>query len=150
MSRAPGYYRPAAGSRDSNRGSMMDWYLKVLKNYFNFEGRARRREYWMFVLISVLISAGLGIVDGIAGLKTASGIGALGGLYSLAILVPSISLGARRLHDIGRSGWWQLIGLIPIIGWIILIVWAVTEGQPGPNRFGPDPKLDGVGTPAVA
>jgi uncharacterized membrane protein YhaH (DUF805 family) len=150
MSRRPGYYPVAAGSRDINQGSTMDWYLKVLKNYFNFEGRARRKEYWMFLLISVLISAGLGIVDGITGLKSSMGIGALGGLYSLAVIVPSISVAARRLHDIGKSGWWQLIGLIPIIGWIVLIVWAATEGQPGPNRFGPDPKLGDAGSPAMA
>lgn len=127
----------------------MDWYLKVLKNYFNFEGRARRKEYWMFVLVNLLVSIGLGLVDGILGLKSASGIGTLGALYSLAVLIPSIAVGARRLHDLDKSGWWQLIALVPIIGWIVLIVWAASEGQPGSNRFGPDPKLDD-GAPAMA
>lgn len=127
----------------------MDWYLKVLRNYANFQGRARRKEYWMFVLVNLIVSFGLGIVDGILGLKTASGIGTLGAVYSLAVLVPSIAVGARRLHDLDKSGWWQLIGLIPIIGWIVLIVWAASEGQAGSNRFGPNPKLDD-GEPAMA
>lgn len=140
---------PAAGSRVIE-GWGMDWYLKVLKNYFNFEGRARRKEYWMFVLISLLVSVGLSIVDGVAGLHAGGGFGMLGAIYSLAILIPSISLGARRLHDLDKSGWWQLILLIPLIGAIVLIVWAATEGQPGSNRFGPDPKLGDNGAPAMA
>ncbi|WP_159017062.1 DUF805 domain-containing protein [Cognatiluteimonas profundi] len=127
----------------------MDWYLKVLKNYFNFEGRARRKEYWMFVLVNLIVSFGLSMVDGIVGLKSASGIGTLGAIYSLAVLVPSIAVGARRLHDLDKSGWWQLIAFVPIIGWIVLIVWAASAGQAGSNRFGPDPKLDG-GAPAMA
>ena len=127
----------------------MDWYLKVLKNYFNFEGRARRKEYWMFVLFNLIVSFGLGIIDGILGMKTAGGIGTFGAVYSLAILIPSIAVGARRLHDIDKSGWWQLIGVIPIVGWIVLIVWTASEGQAGSNRFGPDPKLDD-GAPALA
>ena len=127
----------------------MDWYLKVLRNYFNFEGRARRKEYWMFFLFNLIISFAIGIVDGIVGLKVGY-MGTLGLLYSLGILLPSIAVGTRRLHDIDRSGWWQLIGLIPIIGVIVLIVWYASEGNTGSNRFGPDPKLGEGGAPAMA
>lgn len=128
----------------------MDWYLKVLKNYFNFAGRARRKEYWMFVLFSLIISIVIGVVDGILGTKTSAGIGMLGAVYSLAVIIPSIAVGARRLHDIDKSGWWQLIGFIPLLGWIVLIVWAATEGNHGTNRFGPDPQVGEDGGPAVA
>jgi uncharacterized membrane protein YhaH (DUF805 family) len=128
----------------------MEWYLKVLRNYFNFEGRARRKEYWMFVLFNLIAGVVLAIVDSVLHTRTASGIGIVGSLYSLAVLVPSIAVGARRLHDIGRSGWWQLVGLIPVLGWIVMIVWAATEGDSGSNRFGPDPKLGEGGAPAMA
>jgi len=129
----------------------MDWYLKVLKNYVGFEGRARRKEYWMFVLFSLIVSIAIAIVDAIMGTsRSLAGLGLLGGLYSLAVLVPSIALGARRLHDIGKSGWWQLIALIPILGWIVLIVWAVTEGTRGSNAYGEDPKADEDGQPVPA
>ena len=130
----------------------MDWYIKVLKQYFDFAGRARRKEYWMFVLFNIIVSVVLAIVDGIAGTSTSLGgtLGLFGGLYSLAVLIPSIALGARRLHDIGKSGWWQLIALIPILGWIVLLVWAVTEGHAGSNEYGPNPKADEGGAPAMA
>jgi uncharacterized membrane protein YhaH (DUF805 family) len=114
----------------------MNWYVAVLKNYAGFSGRARRMEYWMFALFSgiiVLILDGLGLV-----LKVSTYIG---GVYGLLVLIPSLAVGVRRLHDIGRSGWWLLIGLIPVIGWIILIVFAVKEGDPGDNAYGPNPKL---------
>jgi uncharacterized membrane protein YhaH (DUF805 family) len=129
----------------------MDWYLKVLKNYVGFEGRARRREYWMFVLFSFIVSILIAIVDAIMGTtQSLGGIGLLGGLYTLAVLVPSIALGARRLHDIGKSGWWQLIVLIPLLGAIVLIVWAASEGTRGSNAYGEDPKADEGGQPVLA
>lgn len=129
----------------------MEWYLKVLKNYVNFSGRARRKEYWMFFLISVLIGFGLGLIDGVLGLHSTGSIGMLGLLYNLFILLPSFAVGARRLHDLGRSGWWQLIVLIPIIGVIVLIVWYASEGESGSNAYGDDPKADtGGGMPAMA
>src|SRR5690606_15114716 len=89
----------------------MDWYLKVIRNYVGFSGRARRKEYWMFVLINIVISIVLAMVDGMLGLKVGGeqGAGLLGLIYSLAILLPSIAVGVRRLHDTGRSGWWMLI-----------------------------------------
>jgi uncharacterized membrane protein YhaH (DUF805 family) len=128
----------------------MQWYLKVLRQYADFSGRARRTEYWMFTLISVLISIVLSVLDTAAGLTSASGLGVLSTLYGLAVLVPSIAVGARRLHDTGRSGWWQLIALIPLVGVIVLIVFLATAGQRQPNRHGADPKVVEAGGPAFA
>jgi uncharacterized membrane protein YhaH (DUF805 family) len=128
----------------------MEWYLKVLKNYATFDGRARRKEYWMFFLFNLIVSVLIAIADAVLGMKTSGGFGILGSLYALAVLVPSIALGARRLHDIGKSGWWQLIVLIPLIGAIVLLVWAASAGERGSNRFGPDPKADEDGVPAMA
>lgn len=119
----------------------MQWYLKVLRQYVDFQGRARRTEFWMFTLFSVLISIVLGIIDGLAGLQIgAIGIGVLGLIYSLFVLLPSLAVTVRRLHDTDRSGWWILIGLVPFVGIIVLIVFEVLEGSRGGNRFGQDPK----------
>lgn len=127
----------------------MDWFVGALKKYAVFEGRARRREYWFFVLFAVLIHIVLNVVDRMLGLySAANGIGILGGIFGLAILIPSLAVGARRLHDTGRSGWWLLIGLIPLIGAIVLIVFFLFDSQPGTNAYGPNPK--GVGTAATA
>jgi uncharacterized membrane protein YhaH (DUF805 family) len=113
----------------------MNWYLAVLKNYAGFSGRARRTEYWMFVLINFLISIAISVVERILGIGAVLGI-----LYSLAVLIPGLAVGFRRLHDTNRSGWWVLLALIPIIGWIALIVFAAQEGTRGQNAYGPDPK----------
>ena len=121
----------------------MDWYLGVLKKYAQFQGRARRKEYWMFVLINFLIGIVLGVVDGMLGLVGPSGVGPLGGLYALALLVPSIAVAVRRLHDTGRSGWWLLIGFVPLIGAIVLIVFMASAGHAGANEHGEDPKAGG-------
>ncbi|MEO8487402.1 MAG: DUF805 domain-containing protein [Betaproteobacteria bacterium] len=122
----------------------MDWFLGPLKKYATFEGRARRREYWFFVLAVVLISIVLTIVDTVIGTyNSASGYGILSGIFALAMLVPSLAVGARRLHDTGRSGWWLLIGLVPLVGAIVLIVFFVLDSHPGTNAYGPNPK--GVG-----
>lgn len=124
----------------------MEWYLKVVRdNYANFNGRARRKEYWMFILINIIISIILSIIDTAMGLRFgvseySNGSGVISSVYSLAVLIPSLAVGARRLHDINKSGWWQLLSLIPLVGAIILIVWAATEGDKGPNEYGPDPK----------
>jgi uncharacterized membrane protein YhaH (DUF805 family) len=112
----------------------VNWYLAVLKKYATFSGRARRQEFWMFALISFVIAVILSALD------MALGIGLLSGLYALGVLVPSIAVGARRLHDTGRTGWWQLIGLIPLIGILVLIIFYVMDSNPGDNQYGPNPK----------
>lgn len=117
----------------------MQWYTEVLKKYVVFSGRARRKEFWMFALINLAISIVLGILDGILGTRS-GGFGIIGGIYSLAVLLPSLAVSVRRLHDTNRTGWWILIGLIPIVGIIILIVFYATEGAAGDNQYGPDPK----------
>lgn len=119
----------------------MNWFLVVLKKYAIFTGRAQRAEYWYFFLFYILIFIGLSIIDGIMGSFSAeSGIGLLSGLYTLAMFIPSLAVGVRRLHDTGRSGWWLLIGIIPLIGPIVLIVFFVQDSVPGDNLYGPNPK----------
>lgn len=107
----------------------------VQDNYANFSGRARRSEYWYFVLFNIIISIVAAVVDQL--LMSIIGFGFVGIIVSLGLLIPGIAVGARRLHDTDRSGWWLLIGLIPLIGAIVLIIWMATEGTKGDNRFGP-------------
>ena len=119
----------------------MDWYLNVLKNYVGFSGRARRKEYWMFVLFNVIFAVVAMILDNVLGLASKElGYGPIYGIYALVMILPSLAVAARRLHDIGKSGWWQLIGLIPLIGAIVLIIWFATDGEHGDNAYGADPK----------
>jgi uncharacterized membrane protein YhaH (DUF805 family) len=118
----------------------MNWYIEVLKKYAVFSGRARRKEYWFFALFNVIIIFVLTVIDMSAGLyDVVADIGLLSGLYSLAVLLPSIAVTVRRLHDIDRTGWWLLIVFIPVIGVIVLLVFAVLESTPGSNRYGPNP-----------
>ncbi len=128
----------------------MNWYLGVLKQYATFEGRARRKEYWFFVLFYILVFLVLSAVDGLIGTYNVdAGVGLLGGLYILATLIPSLAVMVRRLHDTDRSGWWVLIGLIPLLGNLVLLVFMCLDSQPGGNRFGPNPKgVLGPGTPS--
>ncbi|WP_330333680.1 DUF805 domain-containing protein [Streptomyces sp. NBC_00536] len=114
----------------------MHWYTDVLKRYIDFSGRSRRQEFWMFALINIAVSIVVGIID------TALGAGSiLSGLYSLAILLPALGLGARRLHDTNKSALFLLLYLIPLLGWIALIVLFAIEGDAQPNQYGPNPKL---------
>lgn len=113
----------------------MNWYLAVLKNYVGFEGRARRTEYWMFVLINAIIGLVLYVLS-----KAIDPLVILYYLYTLAVFIPGLAVAVRRLHDTGRSGWWILLSLIPIVGAIILIVFLATDGEPGNNAYGPNPK----------
>jgi uncharacterized membrane protein YhaH (DUF805 family) len=113
----------------------MNWYVAVLKNYVGFSGRARRQEFWMFVLINFIIGAVLGALA-----RVSVAFYIIEGIYELAILLPSLAVAFRRLHDTGRTAWWILIGLIPLIGWIVLLVFYCTEGDSGANKYGPDPK----------
>ncbi len=129
----------------------MKWYLKALKNYVGFSGRARRKEYWSFVMFTVIISVLLGAATAAAGIvgamqdlgilvTVASILGAVSGLFGLAMILPGLAVSIRRLHDIDKSGWFILIGIIPLIGPIILLVFTVSNGTEGDNRFGEDPK----------
>lgn len=113
----------------------MNWYIEVLKKYTVFDGRAHRTEYWMFVLFNVIITIVLGLIDRLVGIS-----GVLSGIYGLAVLIPGIAVGIRRLHDTNRSGWWLLISLVPVIGTIVLIVFMVQDSQPDTNQYGPNPK----------
>ena len=113
----------------------MNWYLEVLKKYAVFTGRARRQEFWMFTLVNIIIYLVLGFVEGLVGSP-----GIIGLIYNLAILVPSLAVSVRRLHDTDRSGWWMLIGLIPLVGAIVLIVFMVMDSNPGDNQHGANPK----------
>lgn len=118
----------------------MNWYLEVLKKYAVFTGRARRKEYWFFALFNFLAALVLGFIEMSAGLTYGHGYGPLSMIYLLAVLIPSLAVSVRRLHDIGRSGWWLLIGLVPLIGAIVLLVFAFLDSQPGDNEYGPNPK----------
>ncbi len=124
----------------------MDWFLKVVRdNYANFKGRARRKEYWMFTLFYVIFLAIAAVLDALLGLDFTIGSSSLGygwlyTLFSLAVLIPSLAVGARRLHDTGKSGWWQLIGILPVIGVIILIIFFCQDGEVGENKWGKNPK----------
>jgi uncharacterized membrane protein YhaH (DUF805 family) len=119
----------------------MNWYMTVLKKYTVFSGRARRKEYWMFVLFNIIFSFVAAFLDNVLGIADKStGYGIFSILYSLGVLLPSLAVAVRRLHDIGKSGWWYFIALIPLIGGIWLLVLFATDGQPGVNQYGPNPK----------
>lgn len=119
-------------------GFRMHWYLDVLKQYAVFGGRARRTEYWMFALVNLVVSIVLLFVG------RAIGFDYLQSVYALAVLLPTLGVSVRRLHDTGRSGWWLLIGLVPVIGAIVLLVFFCIEGQPSENQYGANPKFAGA------
>ncbi|MEV5973105.1 DUF805 domain-containing protein [Streptomyces sp. NPDC051921] len=116
----------------------MNWYLDVFKKYAVFSGRARRKEFWMFFLFNLIAAIVLSIID------AALGIQLLSLIYTLGTLIPNLALSVRRLHDTGRSGWWLLIGLVPLVGFIVLLVFYCTEGDQSQNEHGPNPKLAGA------
>ena len=119
----------------------MNWYLKVLKQYADFNGRARRKEYWMFVLFNMIFAIVAMILDNILGLTAGElPYGVFYFLYALAVLIPGLAVAVRRLHDVGKSGWMILIALIPLIGAIWLLVLMVTDSNPGENKYGQNPK----------
>jgi uncharacterized membrane protein YhaH (DUF805 family) len=123
----------------------MDWMLMPLRRYAEFSGRSQRKEYWMFFLFQIIVVVVLGIIEGVLGLSgmVAGAYGPLTLLFWLAVLVPGIAVGIRRLHDTDRSGWWLLLAFVPLVGAIVLLVFFVSDGTHGPNRFGPDPKNPG-------
>lgn len=150
----------------------MNWYLKVLRQYVDFNGRARRKEYWMFTLFNILISLGFLMLDMLLFDHDPSDpedTAILRSIYSLAVLLPGLAVSVRRLHDINRSGWWMMILFVPVIAAaivgatgfvasgilivfgivilvaaIVLLVFHATEGTKGPNKYGPDPKNPGA------
>ena len=126
----------------------MNWYLKVLKNYAVFSGRARRKEYWMFALFQLIFALAAMAIDNIIGTTFKIGdqgipYGYVYMIYTLALFIPALAVAVRRLHDVGKSGWFLLICLIPIIGVIWLLVLLVTDSKPGDNEYGPNPKEEG-------
>jgi uncharacterized membrane protein YhaH (DUF805 family) len=113
----------------------MNWYLLVLTKYAVFDGRARRTEYWMYTLFNVLIAVGLSLIDRLFGQHHF-----LYSLYLLAVLLPSVGVSIRRLHDTDRSGWWLLLAFVPVVGAIVLLVLMCMDSQPGGNEYGANPK----------
>ena len=120
----------------------MNYFIDCLtKKYACFSGRARRQEYWLFVLFNFIAAFVVGFIGGVlAGATGVEAFAYLGAIYNLAVLFPGFGVFVRRMHDIGRSGWWRLIAFIPIIGWIVLIVFCCLDSQPGDNQYGPNPK----------
>ena len=119
----------------------MNWYVQALKKYAVFSGRSRRKEYWYFTLFNVVIAIVLTLIDMMIGtFDSDTGYGVLNTIYSLGVLLPTLGVSVRRLHDTNRSGWWILIGFLPIIGAIVLLIFFVKDSEPGTNRFGPSPK----------
>lgn len=124
----------------------MNWYIEALKKYAVFSGRARRKEHWYFVLFSIIISIPLLVIDIITGsFNFELNVGLLSGIYSVAMIIPSIAVAVRRLHDTDRSGWWLLIIVVPLIGFIVLLIFTLNDSDSGDNRFGSNPKAASAG-----
>jgi len=119
----------------------MNWFFKVIKQYADFSGRARRKEYWMFALFSFIFYIIAAIIDNVLGTDIDGvGYGLFYILFALGIFIPSLAVGVRRLHDVGKSGWMLLIGLIPLIGWIWIFILTVSDSDQGDNKYGQNPK----------
>lgn len=126
----------------------MEWYLLAWQRAADFSGRSRRTEYWMFQLFNLLLGLALGLVGFFTGflLSERDGFNVFAiclGIYGIVSFVPALSVTVRRLHDIGRSGWWYFIGIVPLIGGIILLVFTVLDSDPDRNEYGPNPKVPG-------
>jgi uncharacterized membrane protein YhaH (DUF805 family) len=124
---------------------MIDYTLLVFRRWLDFRGRSRRSEYWYFTLSCLIVSIVLAAIEGAMGIGDGTaledaGNGPLSILFSLVTLVPGIAVSFRRIHDVGRSAWWLLLWLIPIIGWAVLLFWSIRDGDPNRNEYGPDPK----------
>jgi len=123
----------------------MEWFIKCLKQYADFNGRARRKEYWMFTLFVVIFFIVAAILDNLLGTTFKfAGVSAPYGwiylLFAFAMILPSLAVVVRRLHDIGKSGWYYFLVFIPVVGGIILLIWYCKNSQPGENQYGPNPK----------
>ncbi len=120
---------------------MFDWYYQVILNYTNFSGRARRQEYWYFTLVNVLVNLVMGIIDRVIGsVMQMDNFGFFGVIYALFIMIPSIAVTVRRLHDSGRVGWWTLIAFVPIIGILVLLYFLIQDSEEDSNQYGANPK----------
>jgi uncharacterized membrane protein YhaH (DUF805 family) len=129
--------------------SFIEAVQSCFRNYVGFSGRAARSEYWYWVLFAILVDIATNLID--AGIGSTGHFGVVTIIAGLILLLPGIAVSARRLHDRNKSGWFLLLGLIPIVGPIILIIWFCMRGTPGPNRFGPDPlEISLIGAPAAA
>jgi len=117
----------------------MKYYIKALKNYANFSGRARRKEYWLFTLYNIIIYVALVILGIMVGFLPEGGEGVFGSLYMVGVLIPALAVFVRRLHDTGRSGWWFLLNFVPF-GVIVVFVFLVEDSNPDSNKFGKNPK----------
>ncbi len=122
----------------------MEYFLHSLRNYAVFSGRARRKEYWMFILFQLIFAIVAMVADGLLGTtwEGGGGGGVVYTVYSLALIIPGLAVSVRRLHDVGKSGWFSFIALIPLVGIIWLLVLYCTEGTPGENEYGPNPKAE--------
>ena len=127
--------------------SATQWMVEPLRKFADFQGRARRAEYWWFYLLTIFVTVGITVVEAVG--SDGGGTGLLMGLAFLAFLIPSLAVAIRRLHDLDRSGWWCLIALVPFVGGIVLLIWTCSRGTSGGNRFGPDP-ITGIGAAATA
>ena len=117
----------------------MKYYLKALKNYADFSGRARRKEYWLFTLYNIIIFAALVILGAMVGFLPGGAEGVFGAFYMVGVLIPALAVSVRRLHDTGRSGWWLLLYFVPF-GAIVVLVFLVQDSNPASNKFGKNPK----------
>ncbi len=120
---------------------MFNYYTTCFQKYADFQGRARRMEYWSFVLFNAILGLVAAILDNLTGLAIpAVGYGPIYGLFCLVTFIPGLSVFVRRMHDIGRSGWYFLIAFIPFVGAILIIIWLFTDSKPETNKWGPNPK----------
>jgi len=119
----------------------MEWFIYTLQQFNDFKSRSRRQEYWRFMLFYILLAIGAHFLDSLFGFASVGDVyGPIYALYIIIMFLPALAVSVRRLHDVDKSGWWLLLGFIPIIGTIWLLIYFLREGTYGPNRYGADPK----------
>jgi len=123
----------------NHKNTPFQWFLEAWKKSFVFRGRAGRQEYWFFALFNLIVLVGICLVEINLGITDGKQLGLVSGLYSVATILPYISVTVRRLHDNDQSGWWLLAYFIPLLGGIILLFFAVLPGKPGDNQYGRNP-----------
>lgn len=122
----------------------MNHYKNAFKKYADFRTRARRSEYWYFALFNALFILVLSLLDTVLGFGNDDTLGIFAALYSLVVVIPSLAVCVRRLHDIGKSGWWIFVAIVPFVGALILFLFAIRDSQPGVNQYGPNPKESNI------